>query len=132
MSYKSPAEIFILRSLYGRTVSVPAPTSWYVGLLTAAETEPTFDPNYARQEVSNVTASFTSTLTVGDTTTVLLKPALVFGPSTVSWPNIAKLGFFDALTAGNLWVVATFNFTFSVQPYDSFTVNPETVSLGQQ
>lgn len=84
-----------------------APTTWYIGLFTAAAgesgggTEVT-GGNYSRIAVTNNTTNFPSASGGSKTNGVAFTSAV----SSASWGTIVGIGIHDASTAGNMWAYA--------------------------
>lgn len=98
-----------------RGVAFTPPTTWYVGLLTAAPSDSTGGTevsggSYARVGLAASTANWAATNGAGTTTnpssgtggTTSNNSVLTFPAPTANWGVVTHLGLYDASTAGNL------------------------------
>ena len=99
-----------------------APTTWYVGLQTAAPSD-----SAAGTEVSGgayASQSVAWTLATGGTAQASNTAALTFPAATTDWGTVTHAGVYDALTSGNLVAFETLTKT------DFTTANPKVVNTG--
>ena len=99
-----------------------APTTWYVGLQTAAPSDSAAGTEvsggaYARQSVAWTLAS-------GGTAQASNTAAITFPTATTDWGTVTNAGIYDALTGGNLVAFEVLTKT------DFSTANPKTVNTG--
>jgi hypothetical protein len=86
-----------------------APTTWYVGLFTAAPSDAgggteVSGGSYTRVAVANASAQWDATA-AGNGTTANTN-AITFPAPTADWGQATHFGLFDAATAGNLCIWA--------------------------
>ena len=99
-----------------------APTTWYVGLQTAAPADDAAGTEvsggaYARQSVA-------WTLQTGGTAQASNTAALTFPAATTDWGTCTHAGVYDAVSGGNLVAYETLTKT------DFTTANPKVVNTG--
>ena len=99
-----------------------APTTWYVGLQTAAPSDSAAGTEvsggaYARQSVAWTLAS-------GGTAEASNTASLTWASATTDWGTVTHAGVYDALTGGNLVAFETLTKT------DFSTANPKVVNTG--
>lgn len=131
MSYQTKAEHFILSSLFGNAPEGEVPTTWYIGALRSNLLEPE-DSSYSRVAITNVPANFSTKVSVDDQTTIRLKPAVTFSSAAVAWDPITTIGFYDAPTNGNLWLIGTLNQPATIAALETLSFDPETILLIQR
>tara|TARA_R100000808_G_C2149349_1_gene157746 strand:+ start:1262 stop:1696 length:435 start_codon:yes stop_codon:yes gene_type:complete len=99
-----------------------APTTWYVGLLTAAPSDSAAGTEvsggaYARQSVA-------WTITGSGTAQAANTSAITFPAATTDWGVATHAGIYDAATSGNLVAYET------LTKADFSTANPKTINSG--
>ena len=111
----------VMNHLFGGT-AYTAPTTWYVGLLTAAPTDSTAGTevsggSYARQGIS-------WTVTGSGTALAASNAAITMPAATTDWGTVTHAGIYDADTGGNLCAFET------LTQSDFSTSNPKTINSG--
>jgi len=99
-----------------RAQAIGTPATWYVGLFTAAPSDTgggteVSGGNYARVGVTAGLTQWAGTQSAGSTTassgtggTSSNNATITFGAPSANWGVVTHVGWFDALTAGNLWI----------------------------
>ena len=111
----------VIAHLFGG-VAYTAPTTWYVGLLTAVPSD-----NAAGTEVSGgayARQSVAWTIQSGGTAQASNTAALTFPAATTDWGTVQCAGIYDALTGVNLVAFEVLTKT------DFSTANPKVVNTG--
>ena len=111
----------VMGHLFGGT-AYTAPTTWYVGLQTAAPSDSAGGTEvsggaYARQTVAWTVAS-------GGTAQASNTAALTFPAATTDWGTVTHAGVYDAASGGNLVAYEQLTKT------DFTTANPKVVNTG--
>lgn len=106
--------------------TVTRPTTWYLGLYTAAPTDAgggtevsTTGTAYARQ-----TIAFTIT---GNSATN--SAIITFPTATANWGTVTHIGIFDTLTAGNLLYWGTAAASKTITTGDTMQVNSSNITI---
>ena len=102
-----------------RGQALGAPSTWYIGLDTAACTEAgggteVTGGSYARAAVSGTLAAWAGTQSSGSTTassgtggTTSNNASIPFATPTANWGTVVSVRWWDAASAGNAWVCTT-------------------------
>ena len=108
------------------------PTTWYVGLLTAAPgeagggTEVT-GGNYARVAVADGTGNFAATSAGNGTTSNV--SAVPFPTPSASWGTVTNFAIYDAPSAGNMWIYSPLTQSKVVNIGDTVTFPPGSMTF---
>lgn len=121
MSFSNFSENLVLNWIFTANTAT-RPTTWYVGLFTAAPGETgggtevsTVSTGYARQ-----TAAFTVSGTAP--TQATNSAAIEFPTATASWGTISHVAIFDASTSGNMLAYATLGASKTIASGDVFRI----------
>ncbi len=113
-----------------RAQTFTAPTTTYVGLMTAVETASASGTevtggSYARVAITSSLANWAGTQSAGSTAastgttgTTSNNNTITFAAPTAAWGVIVGMGLFDSLTAGNLLIFAPLSVNKTVNSGD--------------
>lgn len=119
MAFTNYTEDLVLDWLFTST-SATRPTSWYVGLFTAAPGETGGGTEVAGNNYSRKAVTFSVSGTAP--TEATNSAAVEFDTASGSWGTISHVGVFDASTSGNMIAYATLSASKTIASGDVFRI----------
>lgn len=119
MSFTNFSEDLVLKWLL-TTGSATRPTTWYVGLFTAAPGETGGGTEVSGNNYSRTSATFSVSGTAP--TSATNSSAIEFPAASASWGTITHVAIFDASTSGNMIAYATLSASKAIGTNDIFRI----------
>ena len=126
-SFSDYTENLVLNYLFTTNAAV-RPTAWYVGLFTAAPSDPgggteVSDGGYARTATGTITVS-------GTATTATNSAAIEFAAASGgNWGTVTHAAIFDALSGGNMLAWAPLTTSRTINDGDVFRIPASSLTV---